>query len=499
MLRRSRAQIAQMRQQQGLLRKLSSAVEQSPNAVIIADPDGTIEYVNPRFTELTGYTLEEITGQDPSGLKSGATPAAKYAGLPKVITTGGEWRGEFLNRKKNGELYWEAASVSSVKNREGRITHYVGVTEDITARKKAEEAARQSEARSETLLAALPDLVFRLNRAGVYLDTRGDLQRRLRSFDQPLDHVIGRSMYELIPLPVAALIHQKIQAALDSGEVQSAEYELETVSGQTYFEARLVPIGPDEVISVARDVTQRKLAEAERERLINDLDAFSHTVAHDLKNPLQGIVGYASLLVTDISQFSTADIVRYLQVITQYGERMSAIINELLLLATVRKQGDVTFGVVDMSAVIHNVLLRLDYLIRQQHAEITIKVTEWPAAWGYAPWLEEVWANYISNAIKYGGNPPCVELGTDRQDGQTRFWVRDNGDGIPLDKTNQLFSEFNRLEQTHLEGYGLGLSIVRRVIDRLGGEVGVESTPGQGSTFFFSLPSMVKPETHPHE
>ncbi|RPJ02063.1 MAG: sensor histidine kinase, partial [Chloroflexi bacterium] len=222
------------------------------------------------------------------------------------------------------------------------------------------------------------------------------------------------------------------------------------------------------------------------------------TVAHDLKNPLQGIVGYASLLVSDISQFGTAEVVHYLQVITQYGERMSAIINELLLLATVRKQGDVAFGTVDMARVIDNVLLRLDYLIRHQHAEITINVTEWPATWGYAPWIEEVWANYISNAIKYGGKPPSVELGTDQINGQTRFWVRDNGSGIPLDKTDQLFTEFNRLEQTHLEGYGLGLSIVRRVIDRLGGEVGVESAPGQGSTFFFSLPLMVKPETDPH-
>jgi signal transduction histidine kinase len=306
-------------------------------------------------------------------------------------------------------------------------------------------------------------------------------------------------MYDVIPPPVATLIHQKIHAALDSGNVQSVEYQLETVSGQTYFEARLVPIGPDEVISVARDVTQRKLAEAERERLISDLDAFSHTVAHDLKNPLQGIVGYASLLVSDINQFSTADVVRYLQVITQYGERMSAIINELLLLATVRKQGDIVFGTVDMARVIANVLLRLDYLIRQRNAEITVGVIDWPAARGYAPWIEEVWANYISNAIKYGGKPPCVELGADPQGEQIRFWVRDNGSGIPLDKTGELFTEFKRVEPTHLEGYGLGLSIVRRVIDRLGGEVGVESTPGHGSTFFFTLLSAPKPENPTHE
>ncbi|NLF76891.1 MAG: HAMP domain-containing histidine kinase, partial [Chloroflexi bacterium] len=103
---------------------------------------------------------------------------------------------------------------------------------------------------------------------------------------------------------------------------------------------------------------------------------------------------------------------------------------------------------------------------------------------------EEVWANYINNAIKYGGEPPCVELGATAQpDGTVRFWVRDNGAGLTEEEQTRLFTPFTRLDQVRARGYGLGLSIVRRIMDRLGGEVGVESRDGEGSIFSFVLPA----------
>ena len=124
------------------LRQLSRAVEQSPAAVVITDTEARIQYVNPKFTELTGYSTEEAFGQNPRILKSGETPPEIYEQLWETITTGAEWRGEFRNRKKNGELYWESASISSIKDSDGTITHYVGIKEDITERKRMEEELR---------------------------------------------------------------------------------------------------------------------------------------------------------------------------------------------------------------------------------------------------------------------------------------------------------------------------------------------------------------------
>ena len=121
------------------LRKLYQAVEQSPSTVVITDTEGRIEYVNPKFSETTGYSREEALGKNPNILKSGAQSPEVYADLWQTISSGRVWRGELLNRKKNNELYWEMAAISGVRGDRGRITHYVAVKEDITTRKIAEQ------------------------------------------------------------------------------------------------------------------------------------------------------------------------------------------------------------------------------------------------------------------------------------------------------------------------------------------------------------------------
>jgi PAS domain S-box-containing protein len=127
------------------LRKLSRAMEQSPASIVITDTSGTIEYVNPKFCRLTGYSAEEAVGRKPSIMKSGETPATVYAELWRTIRGGKEWRGEFHNRKKSGELYWESASISPVLGSGGAITHFVAVKEDITEQKRLEEELRQAQ------------------------------------------------------------------------------------------------------------------------------------------------------------------------------------------------------------------------------------------------------------------------------------------------------------------------------------------------------------------
>jgi len=134
---------------------------------------------------------------------------------------------------------------------------------------------------------------------------------------------------------------------------------------------------------------------------------------------------------------------------------------------------------------------RLQYLIEAQNAELIVPVV-WPQALGYAPWIEQVWVNYLSNALKYGGRPPRIELGAWEKDGWITFWVKDNGDGLSTKEQARLFRPFTRIKQIRATGYGLGLSIVRRILEKLGGQVGVESAaePGRGCLFSFTLPAM---------
>jgi len=346
------------------VRKLTRAVEQSPVTVVITDTEGHIEYVNPKFTHLTGYAADEVLGKNPRFLKSGEQSREFYERLWTTILAGREWHGEFHNRKKNGELFWELSSISPVRDREGNVTHFVAVKEDVT---------------------------------------------------------------------------------------------------------------------------ERKLLEEERERLISELDAFAHTVAHDLKNPLSAVLGFAELLTAEGVELSGKDVRESLAAIYQSAKKMHSIIEELLLLAGVRK-AEVERLPVDMAAAVAGAVQRLSHVAAEYKPEVDMP-DQWPVALGHGPWLEEVWANYLSNAMKYGGTPPRLELGADTTDDKVRFWVTDNGPGLTPEQQSRLFMPFTRLHQARATGQGLGLSIVRRIMEKLGGKAWVESEPGKGSKFGFTLPA----------
>jgi PAS domain S-box-containing protein len=238
-----------------------------------------------------------------------------------------------------------------------------------------------------------------------------------------------------------------------------------------------------------QEIAQRKQAEEERERLIADLDAYAHTVAHDLKNPLALILGYIALIEESGSGLPFEELRDYLSIIAKTSLKMRNIIEELLLLAGVRKLERLAIDRLDMASIVSDALSYLSGIIARADAEVAVP-SKWPEAQGYAPWVKEVWANYISNAVKYGGLPPRVELGADDAGGEmVRFWVRDNGRGLGEGEKARLFTRFSRLDQTRAEGHGLGLSIVRRIVEELGGQVGVESEVGAGCAFFFTLPA----------
>ncbi len=234
---------------------------------------------------------------------------------------------------------------------------------------------------------------------------------------------------------------------------------------------------------------QRRYAE-ELEAQNTELDAFAHTVAHDLKNPLCVITGTTSLLVEQWEDMSRQGVGEALDLAYRASLRLNTIIEELMLLTGVRKQ-EVIPQPIDMNSVVREAINHLQILVQDQPAHITIhEETKWPEALGHAPWIEEVWVNYISNAIKYGGRPSHVEVGAVMQtDSQVRFWVRDNGSGLSKEAQAKLFTPFTQLTQARANGHGLGLSIVRRIVEKLEGQVGMTSEVGQGSTFYFTLPA----------
>lgn len=242
---------------------------------------------------------------------------------------------------------------------------------------------------------------------------------------------------------------------------------------------------------LARVQTHMALKETtdELEMRIQELDSFAHTVAHDLKGPLNIVMGYTGLLEDECKALPDDTMAQdCLASVMDTAKKMNTIIEELMLLAGLRKV-EAKIVELDMADIVDEVKGRLKSMLAEYEGTISVP-DSWPVALGYGPWVEEVWINYMSNALKYGGRPPKVELGaTEQEDGSIRFWVRDNGPGLSEEQRNRLFVPFERLEQVRVEGHGLGLSIVRRILEKLNGQVGVESTLGVGSEFYFTLPA----------
>ncbi|MFQ5612121.1 MAG: PAS domain S-box protein [Anaerolineae bacterium] len=279
---------SERRQAEEQLRKFSRAVEQSASAVIITDVKGDIEYVNPRFTTMTGYTAEEVIGQNPRILNSGETPGDEYKRLWETISAGGEWLGEFHNKKKNDEFFWVSTSISPIRNSEGVITHFLGIQEDITARKEAEAALRESERRFRLLLGSSPDSI-------VIYDLEGKTAYVNPAFTQTFGwtpaEVLSRRL-DFIPEEKQAELQQVIERALRDGVAPAFETKRLTksgekldvsVSGAVFFDDDGQPVGS---FVILRDISERKRVE-EAIRRQNAYLAALHEIALGLISRLE--------------------------------------------------------------------------------------------------------------------------------------------------------------------------------------------------------------------
>ena len=254
-----------------------------------------------------------------------------------------------------------------------------------------------------------------------------------------------------------------------------------------------------------RDITDLKQKESDLRQLSielqernEDLEAYAHTVAHDLKSPVSAITSFSELVYNEIGQLPESKIKKFSYHILKSSKSLSNIIEELLLFASLQKT-DIKIVELNMNDIVVSAIERLIHM--KEKSEAVIKLPDqWLSAVGHAPWVEEVWKNYLSNAFKYGGVPPVIEIGCDpigsRFNPETiKYWIKDHGPGISEKNQKRLFNKFERLDQVTANGYGLGLSIVRRIIEKLGGTVGVESEPGKGTTFFFTLPHICNSTT----
>jgi signal transduction histidine kinase len=323
------------------------------------------------------------------------------------------------------------------------------------------------------------NLVFKNVRAGVIIVNSKNLILELNPLAEAIigeeqDLIVGRDLFQVIPECKEILVNASEDDEITIN-LSKRSYELKVTLLKDSSS------NPQGRIIMLWDITDQQMA-------MKELDAYARTVAHDLKTPLGHMMGFAQLLKeNDISEKERND---YLQNILDGGEKIKNIIDGLLMLAKIRNQEKIELSLISMPSIMHSVLARLNSSIEKHSVSINLPKT-WETALGNSIWVEEVWVNLLTNAIKYGGKPPVINIASVKSEKYIWFSLSDNGNGLSLEEQEQIFEEFTRIHPSKdsIKGHGLGLSIVQRIIKKMGGEVSVESKPGEGCTFSFTLPA----------
>ncbi|TKG92836.1 PAS domain S-box protein [Puteibacter caeruleilacunae] len=358
------------------IKLLQTAVDQSPVTIVITNTEGLIQYANPVFEKTTGYKLAEVLGKRLTLLKSGYHTKDYYDELWDTILSGSSWQGEFKNKRKNGELYWEEAIISPIKNTEGEITHFLAIKEDITRRKKMIKELKTAKEKAE-----------------------------------------------------------------DSDRLKSA---------------------------------------------------FLANVSHEVRTPMNGIIGFTELLQNDSDDDSMAN--QYAEYILQSAHQLMGTFDSVIDLALIESQQiDVAESKVDVIRMINNMIPNYIKICGKKPINITKRINlsdEYRAIITDITKLKRVFDYVLKNAIKFTEEGE-IEVSCVKHDDMIEFCVKDTGIGIPEEKMEKIFNAF---EQTNTgttrnyEGLGVGLTVSKAFVEALGGKLWVESEVGVGSSFFIAIP-----------
>jgi PAS domain S-box-containing protein len=362
---------------------------------------------------------------------------------------------------------------------------------DVSEQRQAERALEENEERMRAILNSIPDMIFEISSNGTFLDFMASAEL---TPVMPPEQFIGRNVKEIFPPAIAEQTMFALERALATDQINAFEYGLPPMEETQFFEARISAITPKSAIMMVRDISQRRWVETEREKLINELEGknselerFTYTVSHDLKSPLITIKGFLGFLEQDAASGNVVRLKADIQRIASATDKMQLLLNELLELTRIGRlmnpYQNLHFEELAREAVelVHG---------RIQSREIQISIQEnLPTVFGDRQRLIEVLQNLIDNAAKFMGDQtaPRIEIGLSGYEGNMPiFHVRDNGMGIDFIHHDRIFGLFNKLDASS-EGTGIGLALVKRIVEVHGGRIWVESEPAKGAAFLFTL------------
>jgi len=488
------------------LSKLSLAVEQSPTSIFITDVHGNIEYANPKFSQVTGYSLEEILGKNPRILKSGEMPDNEYKRLWETIMAGKEWRGEFHNKKKNGDLFWESASISPVKNADSVITNIVAVKEDITERKQAEETKREDNLMLELAMNAAEMAWWKMHipTGSISFERR---KAEMLGFPPEQFHHYKDFMALIHPDDYEKTMNAMRQHFDGTKDKYEAEYRIMTKSGEYkwfYDVGRIMRKDPNgkplSVAGLVINISKRKYAEEalRQAQKLESIGSLAGGIAHDFNNVLGGIMGYTDMSLRYAEKDSILE--KNLLKVLKATDRAKQLIQQIL---TFSRKANPHKSVIFIKPIIMEVLELLkasipsSVIIESVLHKNTRPVLADPVK------IHEALLNLATNAVHAMDRKGTlmirlysehVDRGLFGHTGEITpgeysvIQVSDTGCGMDTITLSKAFEPFFTTKAVG-EGTGMGLSVVLGVVQLIGGDIRIGTEVGIGTTFKLYLPA----------
>jgi len=493
--------ITEYKKNEERLNIIIKGVEASPASIVVTDINGNIEYVNPKFCEVTGFSEKEALGKNPRVLSSGIYKQEFYKNMWGIITSGKSWRGEMLNKKKSGELFWEYVIISPIVNSKGDITNFIAIKEDITRRKEIESKLIRNEKYFKTLFETAPDGIFEINKAGIITNCNREFANSVNSIKADIIGTLASKFNENKKTYTQLFEKLKKEGSIESELIQKNS------DGSTTVVWRKVTAIYDKDNNFAgaliynRDIskikeTEQLLIDAKNKAEESDKlkSAFLSNMSHEIRTPLNAIIGFSKLVSKDGIDINEKQ--KFSNYININSKLLLNLINDIIDISKIEAN---QLNINKKEFILNSLFNELEILFNSQLKESVKNLSltvEIPTQLFFVNTddlrLKQILINLISNAIKFTEQGGII-FGFRVEGNKVNIFVKDTGIGIPKNKIDLVFNRFVRVHSIEYKqkGTGLGLAIVKSLVDLLDGEISIKSKINSGTEFNILLPNSI--------